>query len=193
MSIDFYNNNAETFFDSTKAIDMSVLYDEFLPHLKANANILDAGCGSARDSLYFKKQGFNVTAFDASASLVKLAEKLLNQKVELATFESFANEQKFDGIWACASLLHVPKQELNSILNKLSGLLNVGGIFYCSFKYGDKMVERGGRTFTNLNESLLREKIENTALRITKTWVTADQRPDRADEKWLNAILIKHA
>lgn len=191
MSIDFYNNNAEIFFESTKDIDMTALYDEFLPRLKKNSHILDAGCGSGRDSLYFKNLGFNVTAFDASASLVNLAEKLLNQKVVLATFNNFFSDQKFNGIWACASLLHVPKAELNATFVKLSSLLVNNAIFYCSFKYGDQEHKRDGRTFTNLNEKLLSKHLSNSQLDILKTWVTSDQRPDRANEKWLNAILIK--
>ncbi|NTS78700.1 class I SAM-dependent methyltransferase [Catenovulum sp. SM1970] len=191
MSVEFYNNNSTSFYESTKDVDMSTLYDEFLPAIKTNGSILDAGCGSGRDSLNFKNLGYQVSAFDASEALVKLATDLLNQTVELATFDSFKTNKTFDGIWACASLLHVAKNELPATFKKLTELLNNRGVFYCSFKYGKQTIEREERVFTNLNEMLLENSIANTGLHINKTWVTADQRPGRENEKWLNAILVK--
>ncbi|UJF17013.1 class I SAM-dependent methyltransferase [Vibrio sp. SS-MA-C1-2] len=189
--MNYYNQHAQQFFDGTISVDMSSLYDEFLPLLPSQSLILDAGCGSGRDSDAFKQLGFQVDAIDASDELAKLAEQLINQPVQVTTFQEFKTEKQYDAIWACASLLHVPMFELKETFEKLSSALNVGGIFYCSFKYGDNEVERGGRQFTNLNETLLNDVISTSSLSVIKTWCTADLREGREDEKWLNAVLKK--
>ena len=106
-TIRYYNENARAYFDSTVALDMGKLYGPFLKHLRPGSKVLDAGCGSGRDSLFFKNQGFQVTAFDASKEMVKLASELLDQKVLLMSFEDLSLTEQYDGIWACASLLHV--------------------------------------------------------------------------------------
>lgn len=191
MSVSYYDENSQIFFENTVNVDLSSIYQEFLPHVKKNGAILDAGCGSGRDSLYFKNLGYKVMAFDASKQLIKLAETVLKQKIELATFDSFNSEQQYDGIWACASLLHVAKGDLEKAFVKLSKLLAMDGIFYCSFKYGDQDSEKEGRRFTNLNEELLQKLTEKTSLKINKTWITLDKRPNRGDEMWLNALLVK--
>lgn len=187
----YYDQNAEPFFSGTVDVDMGPLYDAFLPHLPKVANILDAGCGSGRDSLYFSKLGHQVVAFDASIELVKLAKQHTGLDVACESFLSFHSSIAFEGIWACASLLHVEHQDLANTMRHLGSLLADGGVFYCSFKYGEGQVERGGRVFTNLTESTLARLLTETPLTVKQTWVTADQRPGRQDEQWLNALLIK--
>ena len=191
MKTSFYNVNAESFYNDTVAVDLSPLYDLFLPLLAPSGHIIDAGCGSGRDSLYFLQQGFAVSAFDASERLVEKASALTGLDVELNTFEHFNSEKLADGIWACASLLHVASNALPAAFTNLSKNLKDGGYLYCSFKYGNDDVERGGRYFTNADESRLTMFIKHTRLHMVKTWITADARPDRQDEKWLNAILVK--
>ncbi|KFA98682.1 class I SAM-dependent methyltransferase [Vibrio sp. ER1A] len=187
----YYNQNAEEFFNATINVDMETLYREFITLLQSGSAILDAGCGSGRDSRAFKELGFNVHPIDASEELAKLAEATIRQPVEVTTFQNFKSDKQFDAIWACASLLHVPYNELEDVFVNLSKHLALGGVFYCSFKYGETEVERKGRLFTNLNESLLDNVLSSTTLRTHKTWQTYDLREGREDEKWLNAILIK--
>ncbi|MGL1558254.1 class I SAM-dependent methyltransferase [Vibrio parahaemolyticus] len=189
----YYNQHAQEFFDSTVHVEMDSLYREFLPLVRKGGNILDAGCGSGRDSKAFKELGFQIHAIDASAVLAKLAEELIEQPVQIATFQDFESEKYFDAIWACASLLHVPFDELSHSFLNLSKSLKNNGVFYCSFKYGVDEVERNGRKFTNLDESLLKSVLSNTPLIIKTTWQTGDLREGRESEKWLNAILIKES
>jgi trans-aconitate methyltransferase len=75
--------------------------------MTVNGHILDAGCGSGRDSSYFLDKGFDVSAFDASAELAKLASQLIHRPVTVCQFNEYESDKPFDGIWACASLLHV--------------------------------------------------------------------------------------
>ncbi|MBL4765140.1 MAG: class I SAM-dependent methyltransferase [Colwellia sp.] len=194
MSNDFYNENANCFFNDTVNADLSAIYQQFLPLLISDSHILDAGCGSGRDTYFFIKQGFQVTAFDASEALVAKASEYTGVDVTLNTFENFHSQSLqplFDAIWACASLLHVPSNKISASFTNLAKQLKGGGIFYCSFKYGNNDTSRNGRNFTNADEERLSIFIKNTGLVIDKTWITDDVRPDRHNEKWLNAILIK--
>lgn len=188
----YYNENAQSFFDTTVNVDVKKLYDRFLPRIENHGKILDAGCGSGRDSKNFLNLGYNVVAFDANESLVKLASKHLGQAVTLATFDSFvAKAESFDAIWACASLLHVPREDLSCTFLRLGKLLKPDGAFYCSFKYGNTEQIRNGRFFADMTEQTLADTLSSTQLTVEETWISADARPGREAEQWLNAILVK--
>lgn len=94
----YYNQNAQEFFDDTINVDMSTLYSEFTPLLPANGLILDAGCGSGRDTKSFLENGFSVHSIDASKELAVLAEHLTKQPVEVTTFQEFGSQKQFDGV-----------------------------------------------------------------------------------------------
>ena len=193
MNNQYYNTNAQIFYDSTINVEMSALYKKFLPLIPTQGYILDAGCGSGRDTLAFIQQGFYVEAFDASEVLVKLARDLTKQNIRHDTFLTFTTPTLFNAIWACASLLHVPTNSLTQTFAHLAQMLKPNAVFYCSFKYGDNEVIRNGRRFTNLNADLLKYYLKDTQLKIKETWISQDLRPKREQEKWLNAILIKEA
>ena len=198
MSIRYYDQHAEAFIAGTLAVQMQSLYDKFLPHLVVGSHILDAGCGSGRDSRYFLQQGFAVTALDASWPLVLHARTLTGLPVLHCRFDEFVAEQPLDAIWACASLLHVPLAELPAVMAHLTAQLTARGIFYCSFKYGSGQVSRDGRTFTNMDEAgldaLLHSlPLQTVPLRIFDIWQTGDLRPGRESERWLNIVLQKES
>ena len=170
---------------------MSKIYPQFTGHLRKNAYILDAGCGSGRDSLYFLKNGFQVDAFDASAKMVEHAKKLTGLEVLKQKFEETQVSNKYDGIWACASLLHVPSAKLPSVMNKLIKALKPDGVIYLSFKYGGCERFSDGRHFTDMNETSFKKLITCIdRINFVSMWVSEDNRPDRT-EKWFNAILKK--
>ena len=188
----YYQHHASDFFSSTVDVDMSALYQQFVPLLPPQAKVLDAGCGSGRDALYFKRCGFDVVAMDASEALAQLASAHLGQPVVVSTFQQMDWISEFDGIWCCASLLHVPMNELEAVFNKLTLALNAGGILYVSFKYGEDEREHNGRIFTDMNETFFSDIVNSEPrLGILNTWTTTDQRPNRENEKWFNAILKK--
>ncbi len=190
MSVDYYNTNAKHFFNETYNLDMQGLYSEFIEQLPKKGCVLDAGCGSGRDAEYFSNLGFNVTAFDASSELVTLAREKTGLNILHLDFNEFKFRHKFDGIWACASLLHVNKKNLRQIINKYLCGLNVAGTFYMSFKLGDKSYDKNGRHFNCFTEDTLRQLLlelnHNISIRI---WLTNDVRNYKENEKWLNAIL----
>ena len=134
-TIDYYNKNADDFYESTVNADMSAQYNMFEKHLYSGACILDCGCGSGRDTKYFLEQGYEVTAIDGSEELCKKASELTGIEVKNILFQDIDYENEFDGVWACASLLHVGFKDLPDILKKLCKAMKDNGVLYVSFKY----------------------------------------------------------
>lgn len=152
--------------------------------------MLDWGCGSGRDSLAMMRAGYDVVAVDLSDAMADATEALTGLTVRRESFADLADEGVFDGIWASASLLHVPSEGLQGILARAARALKPGGVLYVSFKYGDFEGERNGRWFTDLDEMALRGVVDGVdGLEVERVWISADVRPGRSDEMWLNAIL----
>ena len=190
MSADYYDDNAQSFYDSTVDVDMVGFYCKFLPLVGAEGRILDLGCGSGRDTKYFVDLGYKVDAIDASKEMVRLASIKSGLEVKHMSFELFSPDLQYDGIWACASLLHVEPKALKSMFVHISHWLNVSGVLYASFKYGDGVRVKDGRTFTDMDEHQLKVLLSAANLILKESWVTDDQRPER-NEKWLNALITK--
>ncbi len=190
-TIDYYNSNSDAFFENTVNADMSAQYHMFEKYLSGGARILDLGCGSGRDTKHFIGSGFDVVAIDGSEKLCKIASEHTGIEVKRMFFQDLAFYNEFDGIWACASLLHIPSAELENVMKKLKRALVSNGIIYLSFKKGNFEGERNGRYFTDLDEKTLKKLIETVGgLTIKKLYSTQDVRPGR-EEEWLNAIIIR--
>lgn len=192
-TIDYYNQYADDFAEATLYVDMESLYQPFLAGLPESAHILDVGCGSGRDTLAFKNKGYHVEAIDYSEELVKKATRLTGIPVKLQSFYEIDADQAYDGIWACASLLHCERSQLVEVIGKLISVLKPGGVLYMSFKYGNSDREKEGRQFTDLDEAQANDLLEQfDNVQQIQQWITVDQRPER-QEKWLNLIWKKHA
>lgn len=192
MSVEFYETNADSFIAQTVDVDMTSLYLRFCKNLKLGASVLDAGCGSGRDALAFSRMGYHVVAFDASPKMVDAASKRADVPVYQMTFEDMKFDQPFDGIWACASLLHVPRTHLSDVLRSLASFLKPTGVLYASFKYGEQEREKGWRYFNDLNEKLLADHLKDVpGLSAVEVWISSDRRPDRGEERWLNCLLSR--
>jgi 2-polyprenyl-3-methyl-5-hydroxy-6-metoxy-1,4-benzoquinol methylase len=191
MNNNYYSKNANSFYEGTKDVNMDELYEPFTKNLGAGAKVLDAGCGSGRDTLAFLKMGYEVDAFDASPEMVKLASKLTGIDVKEKRFDEIDKVNHYDGIWCCASLLHVPLLDLTKTMKILRRSLKSNGVWYLSFKYGDQEREEKGRHFTDLKEVSLKKLVSVLdGIEILTMWITDDVRPNRPD-RWLNAILRK--
>lgn len=187
-SVSYYDQNANDFFAATVGADMADTRDRFVSHLPPQGHILDAGCGSGRDAACFLQSGYKVTAFDASKEMVVRATDHSGLPVLHMVFEDITWAVEFDGIWACASLLHVPEVGLPSVMKKLAISLRPSGIFYGSFKYGEGEIERDGRRFTNQTEESLANLMKGIpSLLSVDMWISHDVRPGRADQ-WLNFL-----
>lgn len=188
----YYDENAVSFAAGTMGVDFSESQDRFLSFLPKNGRILDFGCGSGRDSKYFLERGFLVDAVDGSEKMCKIACQNTGLPVRQMLFSELDEEAVYDGIWACASILHLPKNDLRNILRKISRALKTGGYCYTSFKYGEFEGERNGRHFTDFTEKTLQTFLTDiNELMIVDEWISSDVRPGRTEEKWLNLIMQK--
>lgn len=189
-TIRYYSENAASFFRETVGVQMSPLYDRFLRLIPPDGHILDAGCGSGRDALFFRSRGYRVTAFDGSEKLAHLAAEHTGLDVMVLRLQDVTWVKRFDGVWACASLLHVPAIDLAHTVRRLANALKPTGILYASFKYGQGEHERNGRIFTDLDETGFEALINDAGRPETvETWISADVRPGRGNELWFNALL----
>ena len=144
-TIRYYDDHADQYVRDTAGVEMQPLYVPFLELISPGGKILDAGCGSGRDGMAFKDRGFVVTAIDASETMANHASRLLTQPVSVVRLEDVAFTSEFDGIWACASLLHVPRHEIDDVLLRLIRALKPHGVCFLSFKEGDGERKDGGR------------------------------------------------
>nr|WP_300838171.1 class I SAM-dependent methyltransferase [uncultured Acetatifactor sp.] len=191
-TLQYYDKNAKDFIGNTVSVDFTVTQTRFLLKLKKGSYILDFGCGSGRDTKYFLNQGYQVTATDGSVELCKLASEYTGIAVKHMMFQELDEEEVYDGIWACSSILHLPFTELKEVFHRIRTALKKDGILYTSFKYGDYEGERNGRYFTDMTEDKLSDFLKGiVGLELEEQWVTSDVRPGRGDEKWLNIILRK--
>ena len=191
-TLNYYNQNASSFVEGTKDVDFKTIQDKFASRLPKGASVLDFGCGSGRDTKYFKEQGFVVTATDGSEELCKIASEYTGVPVKKMLFMELDEVAAYDGIWACSSILHCPYEDLVMVTQKICTALKDNGVLYTSFKYGTFAGERNGRFFTDMTEASFKELLEKVpGLEIEDLTITTDVRPGRGEEKWLNLILRK--
>ncbi|MEO8593064.1 MAG: class I SAM-dependent methyltransferase [Candidatus Solibacter sp.] len=187
---DYYDEHAADFVEHTLTVDMTRLYEPFLEHIPMGGRILDAGCGSGRDTRAFLAQGYEVVAMDASAKMVEAAAALTGQPVLHTRFQEIEWIEDFDGIWACASLLHVPRAEIGDVWRRLIRALKPSAVGFMSFKKGKGESLRNGRFFNDYDEQELRALIEQQeALNLLRLWITGDVRKGREQEQWINAVV----
>ena len=192
-TLDYYNQNADTFFSGTVSVDFKQTQNKFLDCLNEGAYILDFGCGSGRDTKYFLEAGMKVDAIDGSEEMCRIASEYTGIKVQQMLFQELDGRDKYDGIWACASILHLPKNDLKIVLQKMATALKKHGFIYTSFKYGEFEGERNGRYFTDFTIDTFQTFIQDIeGLQIKEDWMTGDVRPGRGEERWLNLILQKN-
>lgn len=192
QTLSYYEENAKEFTRGTLQVDFSYTQNKFLAKLEEKAGILDFGCGSGRDTKYFLERGYIVEASDGSEELCKIAGEYTGIPVKQMFFQELDAVEKYDAIWACSSILHLPYDELADVLEKMNVALKENGLIYTSFKYGEFEGERGGRYFTDMTEERMERLLEQIeGLWIEESWVTSDVRPGRGDEKWLNLFLRK--
>lgn len=191
-TLNYYDQQAAAFSESTVNVEFSAFQNEFAALVPVGGCILDLGCGSGRDSKAFKQMGYNVVAVDGSKEMCAIAGQVIEQVVICSTFQDYDPNTSFDGIWACASLLHLKAEDIRKVAERMFSKIKSGGCFYMSFKYGTFSGERNGRYFTDLTEDSLNKLMTGIpSIQLLTQKITNDVRLDRSGERWLNAIFKK--
>lgn len=191
-SISYYDDFAADFVANTLDVDMEEHRARFLARLPSGGAILDLGCGSGRDSLAFLTSGYAVTSVDGSQAMVDATSELTGRSTRKLRFDELDYCGVFDGIWACASLLHVARKELDVTMKRVTRALRPGGVLYVSFKLGDGERFVNGRHFTDFTLTSFRSWLTMSGFAtLEELWETRDVREGRSHEGWVNAILTK--
>lgn len=186
-TIDYYNQNADEYTQSTINLDISDLHKEFTKNMPFGAKILDAGCGSGRDLIAFKNLGFDVQGIDASAELVEIAKKNSGVKVEHKDFSEINWKGEFDGVWCMASLLHLNKEEMKETLKKIAESMKEGGKIYASFKTGEgESSDPKGRFFSYYSIPELAKILDDSKLFGNVKLSHGSDKLGREDTQWIN-------
>lgn len=191
-SIDYYNRYAVPYYEETVDVDMTEVIEPFMELLPENAEVLDLGCGSGRDTITLEERGFYVTAMDGSEEMCKLAEVNTDQEVLQMTYEEMEFDNVFDGIWACASLVHLTDEEMRDVMKKLILALKMDGILYFSVHKGDRDGIYNGRYFRDYSKKELSGLMEEfPELELINIWTTQDALSGKTDGQWLNVLAKK--
>ena len=191
-SVDYYNKYANLYFDSTVNLDLSEILKRFMEYLEPGDTVLDLGCGSGRDSKIMLENGLEVILLDASQELCELADIYTGVEPLCMDFREMDFHEVFQGIWACASLLHVGKNEIEGILNQILAALKPGGTFYMSVKKGSFEGFRRERYFADYSVEELQQLFQRIPeFRLIDIWETEDVRIARNQEKWLNVLAVR--
>ena len=190
MMCNYYESNAERYAAETFSADMSEQYQRFLPLLKKGAKILDVGSGSGRDACYFKKQGYQVTALEPSKNLCREIRKVFPGEIVCSDIQNYRATERYDGIWACASLIHLQEEEVLCFFEKIDQYLNDNGMVYVSGKNGIQTGEaEDGRYFLEFTEQLVEKILKvNEQLELERLWYTEDVN-GRRGFRWRNGVL----
>lgn len=185
----YYSGESTNYCEESSQFDIAKDFERFLRYIPTKGHILDAGCGSGRDAKALVELGHDVTAFDYNANIAGWASSYTGLAVQVRSFFDVDESDAYDGIWASASLLHVPQPMLILALNRLACALKRGGVIYMSFKVGDSpTIDERGRSFTNLNiDQLSRELSCTDGLELIDIWTSESELRGR-QQRWTNAL-----
>jgi SAM-dependent methyltransferase len=190
VTLSHYENNAESFWQGTRDHDVSQNINAFLQALPKDKalDILDFGCGPGRDIHTFKSLGHNPVGLDGSKRFCQMAEKhsgcpVLNQQFLKLELE----ENSFDGIFANASLFHIPSQELSRVLEQLHRALRVGGILFSSNPRGKAEGWQGQRYGHYMELEISQNFLENAGFKLIHHYYRPEEKP-RDQQPWLAIV-----
>lgn len=189
----YYELNADNYFRITSDADVSSIYQHFLSRIPKGGRLLDAGNGSGRDTAAFVRRGYLVEAFDFSPALCELSTEFTGIQTRVRCFQDVDENEEFDGVWACASLLHVPQAELSEVINRLIRALKPKGVLFMSFKYGTgERVAKDGRYFVDMTEDRIFDVLHGIQnLTVDRVWRTLGEDKFEGQGEWLNVLVSK--
>jgi 2-polyprenyl-3-methyl-5-hydroxy-6-metoxy-1,4-benzoquinol methylase len=190
QNVAYYNQNVQNYLQRTIDADMDVPRQKFLQYLKPKAKILDAGCGPGRDLSFFHQEGYEVLGFDPAEEMVRYVKQQLHLPALQTSFQDLEYTKGFDGIWAAASLLHVPTEDLPDVFRRLWIALKPQGILFLSFKEGTGSRKEGERTFYDMTAETLLPYL--TGFEILDQWIQVPlEKTSIQPCLWLDTVVRK--
>lgn len=190
-TLDFYAREADAY-TSRGEKPLHVQLKQFLSQLQPGASILELGCGAGQDSEVMIAQGFDVHPTDGTPEIAKAAALRLGIPVRTLLFDDIDAKQTYHGIWANACLLHVPRAALGGIIGRVHAALKDGGVFYASFKAGEKEGrDQFDRYFNYPSEAWLREVYDQYPWASVSVVTANGSGYDRQPTKWLQVTAVK--
>lgn len=194
LTLAFYDENAEQYARQTAQADLSELYARFLPLIPPRGRILDLGCGGGRDLRQFKIRGFDCVGIDPASRLAQIAREHSGCEILVGRAEELRFVDEFDGVWACASLLHLNRANLPVAIRRICKALKVSGVLFLSMQEGTSdSVSTDGRFYARYTAAELKEIVGSGGLTVREQWTTQDTLPGRGEMRWLNMIAVKAA
>ena len=189
-TIDAYNQNASAFSKSRNKVGAWLEEKQKLKTLLKQGKILDIGCGSGRDAKELINLGFEYIGIDYSEKLLEESRKnnpgvlFLKQSV----YELDFPKNSFDSFWACAILLHMPKDKINNALKSIHGVMKTGAIGCITLKKGEgeKFVDddHSGIQYKRFFSFYQQDEFINILNR-NNFDVLESYEKDRSNKKWL--------
>ncbi|MFD2207547.1 class I SAM-dependent methyltransferase [Kiloniella antarctica] len=182
----YYAKNAEEYAKREPDKDFLIKRASFISRFLPGNKILELGCGGGHDALTFMESGFNVTLLDGSTELAALAEKRTEREVLVKDFSEIEFHNEFDGVWASASLLHVPSDNLAKIFDLIANSLKRGGGLTASFKEKDQdWVDKFGRKFCGMDVEKLKFLLKNSGFQVEKIETIDGFGSDNKPTRWI--------
>ncbi|MBW4793324.1 class I SAM-dependent methyltransferase [Pseudomonas tolaasii] len=193
QTIEYYDSFAKSYDLKTFQLELTDQWNSFASMLNVGAKILDVGCGTGRDIKHFQNLGFLVDGIEPSRKMAAIARSKTNATIFSMAAEDINFIDSYDGIWACASLVHIQKALFVKTLKAILKALKSGGYLYISLKEGEGQTRlNDGRLFSYFTKSDLHEIVSTlTNASIIKSWATSDS-AGRGDISWINMIIQKN-
>jgi SAM-dependent methyltransferase len=187
-TIEWYERNAKRYCAETVGIDLEDARRRFMSNVSPGGRLLDIGCGSGRDSMHFRQLGFEVDSRDASPAVAAEALRATGTAVRVQDIMSIEDEERFDGIWACASLLHLNPQQFETATAKLFRALRPQGVLFLSVKEGSGSATVDGRRFQYwMPDACIRSLDRTHPIELIDCWRAPDA--TRPNTKWINVLV----
>lgn len=189
-TIDYYDRNADEYIARTADVAFDEIYSRFLKYIPAGGRIMDLGCGSGRDVKWFCEHGHEAYGLDASKKLVSKASDAYDVPVFTGLIEEWTTSKLFDGVWCCASLMHLDDIALEKFFGNLKYNLKQGGVLFMSVKSGIQTgLDKQGRYLRDFTEEDVHKIINRHGeLEVRELWYTEDKLA-RDTFRWMNVIV----